>query len=104
MYDDYDRGTKRAILKLYRATSDFDGFAELAKAALKPLNRPALVVWGKHDPYLSVSFAECQREVFPGAQIKILEHSGHWPFADDPEQVAASVVPFLRTVVKGGKQ
>ncbi|MGI9047733.1 MAG: alpha/beta fold hydrolase [Burkholderiales bacterium] len=99
MYDDYDRGTKKAVLKLYRATSDFDSFAELVKATLKPLNRPALVVWGKHDPYLPVAFAQRQRDVFPDAQIEILEGSGHWPFVDDPEQVAALVVPFLKQVV-----
>jgi pimeloyl-ACP methyl ester carboxylesterase len=27
----------------------------------------------------------------------VLPDSGHWPFADDPERVAAVVVPFLRT-------
>jgi pimeloyl-ACP methyl ester carboxylesterase len=59
----------------------------------------ALVVWGKHDPYVPVAFAERQREVFPDAQVVIIEGSGHWPFADDPDGVARVAVPFLRQVM-----
>jgi pimeloyl-ACP methyl ester carboxylesterase len=96
LYDDYDRGTKRAVLRLYRATSDPAGAANQLAAALRPLDRPALVIWGMHDPYIGVEYAERQREVFPHARVVILEEGGHWPFADDPEAVARHVVPFLR--------
>jgi len=96
MYDDFDWGTRRAVLKLYRATSDLDGPARQQAAALGPLDRPALVVWGARDPYVPVRYAERQREVFPNASVVVLEDSGHWPFADDPERVAREVIPFLR--------
>jgi pimeloyl-ACP methyl ester carboxylesterase len=29
----------------------------------------------------------------------VLEDSGHWPFADDPEGTAGAVIPFLRAQV-----
>ncbi|MBV8997473.1 MAG: alpha/beta hydrolase, partial [Solirubrobacterales bacterium] len=61
--------------------------------------RPALVVWGAHDPYIPVAMAERQRESFPSAKIAILDGSGHWPFADDPPAVGRVVEPFLRSVV-----
>ena len=96
MYDDYDRGTRRAILKLYRASNDPGRLAEQLAPALQTLNVPVLVVWGRHDPYVSVDHAERQREVFSDVRIVVLDESGHWPFADDPEGVAAAVVPFLR--------
>jgi pimeloyl-ACP methyl ester carboxylesterase len=96
MYDDYDRGTRRAVLRLYRATDDLGAASESLGAVLRPLALPALVVWGKHDPYIGHDFAQRQGEFFPGAQVTVLEDSGHWPFADDPEAVAARVVPFLR--------
>jgi pimeloyl-ACP methyl ester carboxylesterase len=95
MFDDYDRGTRRAVLKLYRATGDPGRMEEMAQA-LRPLARPALVVWGKHDPYVPVRYAERQREVFPSAKVVVLEQSGHWPFVDDPGAVAQAVLPFLR--------
>jgi flavin-dependent dehydrogenase/pimeloyl-ACP methyl ester carboxylesterase len=98
IYDDMDRGTSRAILSLYRATDNPGEGGRIIADALRPLDRPALVVWGAHDPYIPVKMANLQREAFPGAQIEILEDSGHWPFADDPEGVGRVVEPFLRRV------
>jgi pimeloyl-ACP methyl ester carboxylesterase/flavin-dependent dehydrogenase len=100
MYDDFDRGTRRAVLKLYRATSDPAATSRQMAEALRQMSRPALVVWGKHDPYVPVALAERQREVFPGAEVVILKGSGHWPFADDPEGVKRAVIPFLRRVME----
>jgi pimeloyl-ACP methyl ester carboxylesterase len=87
-------GTKRAVLKLYRATP-----AEAMAgpvAPLRELDRPALVLWGTDDAYLPVEFAERQREAFPSAEVHRLEGLGHWPFVEDPAQVAGHVIPFLR--------
>lgn len=98
MYDDLDAGTSRAILRLYRATEDPAGVGRRHADALRPLDRPALVVWGAHDPYLPVAMADTQREAFPSAEVAILPDSGHWPFADDPEAVGRVVEPFLRRV------
>jgi pimeloyl-ACP methyl ester carboxylesterase len=63
---------------------------------LAPLDRPALVLWGAHDPFVSVEQAANQRESFPRAEVVVLDDSGHWPFLDDPDRAAAAIVPFLR--------
>jgi len=55
------------------------------------------VIWGRADPYLSASYAERQRDYFPKAKVVVLDDSGHWPFADNPEAVAAEVVPFIKS-------
>jgi pimeloyl-ACP methyl ester carboxylesterase len=99
MYDDLDAGTSRAILSLYRATDDPGAVGRRHADGLRPLDRPALVVWGAHDPYIPVAMAERQREAFPSAQVSILDDSGHWPFADDPDGVGRLVEPFLRATV-----
>lgn len=96
MYDDLDRGTKRAILKLYRATSDAGPKNDMLARMLQARAHPALVVWGAADPYLPVRYAEQQKETFPGAEVVILPQSGHFPFADDPQGVASAVVPFMQ--------
>jgi pimeloyl-ACP methyl ester carboxylesterase len=88
-----DKGTQRAILRLYRSTPA-DGFESMA-AGLRELDRPTLVVWGRHDPYIKVEYAEQQKETFPRAEVVVLEESGHWPMWDAPEEVEAAVVPFL---------
>lgn len=80
MYDDMDAGTKHAILALYRATDDPGGEpAGMRSAALRPLDRPTLVVWGRNDPYVPVEQAERQRETFPSARVVVLDRSGHGP-------------------------
>ncbi len=96
MYRHYDRGTRRAVLRLYRATSDLNGAAEALHAALGPRNLPCLVIWGEADPYVPARYAEVQRETFPRAEVVILPDSGHWPFADNPRAFADALLPFLR--------
>ena len=95
MYDDFDAGTRRAVLALYRASADPAGHGERLAAALRPLDRPALVIWGARDRYLPVALAERQREGFPHADVRVLEHGGHWPFIDDPEATEDAVLGFL---------
>lgn len=95
-YSHMDRGQARAVLMLYRSARDI-------KAVLAPLlerlpliaDRPTLVVFGSADAYLPVRVAESQRKRFPRADVHLLDGCGHWPFVDDPERVAALVIPFL---------
>ncbi|HEY2477827.1 MAG TPA: alpha/beta hydrolase [Solirubrobacterales bacterium] len=95
MYDHYDRRTRRAVLKLYRATdSPGDPDPQLV-AGLKAADPPALVIWGGGDSYLPSSYAQRQREFLPKAEVHLLPHSGHWPFADDPAEVEGLLLDFL---------
>ena len=96
-----DPGTRRAVLRLYRATPAEQMGA--LRDALRPLDRPALVVWGVHDPYIPVAQADRQRETFPSARVVRLERSGHWPMWDAPEQLAGAVVPFLAEQLGAGR-
>ncbi len=102
MYDDYDRATRRTVLKLYRATPDPGDTALAMGAAIGDLHKPALVVWGAKDPFIGVEFAERQREFFEVARVEVLPESGHWPFQDDPAAVERVVVPFLAEQLGGG--
>jgi pimeloyl-ACP methyl ester carboxylesterase len=98
MYDHYDRRTRRAVLKLYRATDDPGGAAAEIAAALAPRDIPALVVWGEGDAYLPARFAARQRDAFPSAEVHVLPGSGHWPYADAPAEVEALLTGFLAGV------
>ena len=91
-----DRGNKRAVLKLYRATRKVAEMSQQLSGVLLQADLPALVVFGAADPYIPAPMAEVQRQTFPRAEVHVLEGLGHWPFIDDVEQVAALVVPFLR--------
>lgn len=97
MYDNFDRGTRRVVLALYRATPDPGEAAKLVGDAISELHKPALVVWGMQDPFVLGEFAERQREFFAVEDVVKLEDSGHWPFVDNPDAAAAAVLPYLRT-------
>src|SRR4051794_13990988 len=99
LFDLYqDKGTRRAVLQLYRNTPIGPHVAAIAPL-LREHPRPTLVVWGAKDPNLKVRLAERQREVFRDATVTELPGSGHWPLADDPRAVVDAVTPFLRVQV-----
>jgi pimeloyl-ACP methyl ester carboxylesterase len=100
MYANFDRGTRRAVLRLYRAAGQPGARASALAAVLRAIPAPALVIWGKHDPYLPAALAPRQREAFPGAEVVVLEESGHWPFIDAPQPVADRLTAFLRGHVR----
>jgi len=95
MYDHFDRRTRKAVLKLYRATDDPGGMSEALVGLFGDREIPALVVWGEHDAYLPWKYAERQRDAFPAAEVHVLPASGHWPFADAPETVERLFAEFL---------
>ena len=88
----WDRGTKRAVLELYR-----DADPPRLAAAGENLDRlacPALVLWGDRDLYLPVKFARDYAQILPGAELEIVAGAGHWPWIDDPS-VVDRVLDFL---------
>ena len=95
MYANFGPETRAGVLELYRAATDVTALAEQTAAALRPHDRPALVLWGLRDPYIGAGHAEDQRRAFPQAEVRVLEHCGHWPHVDEPETVAAAVCEFL---------
>jgi len=95
MYREYDRETRRTVLELYRATPDRTANWEELGAAFARLRKPALVVWGERDPFIPARYAPRQREFFAVEEELLLPGSGHWPFIDDPQPVAAALERFL---------
>jgi pimeloyl-ACP methyl ester carboxylesterase/2-polyprenyl-6-methoxyphenol hydroxylase-like FAD-dependent oxidoreductase len=95
MFEDLDRGTRDAILRLYRSVDDLATVADEMTAALRPLDGPALVIWGEDDPYIPARLAERQREAFPDAEVHVLDESGHWPFVDQADSVEELLLDFL---------
>lgn len=101
MFADFDRDTRAAILRLYRSAGNPGEHARSFVEALRPHDIPALTIWGADDPYLPAALAERQREVFPSAEVHVLEECGHWPFVDRGDRVEELLVEFLARKVEG---
>jgi len=84
IWDHYDHGTQRAVLKLYRSAPS-EALAQ-ARERLSDIRAPALVVWGADDQYLPTRFAHAYGEAL-GGEVEIVEGAGHWPWIDKPELI-----------------
>jgi len=91
--EDFDVGTQRSILRLYRSAPE--AALERAGTTLGDLACPALVVWGERDPYIPPRFAADYAAALGGpAETLTVPGAGHWPWLDAPE-VVTNVTDFL---------
>lgn len=57
--------------------------------------RPVLAVWGREDAVLPISHLAGAKEVFPQAEVRIIERCGHLPMIERTDEFLAAVLPFL---------
>jgi len=93
IWDHFDHGTQRAILRLYRSAPP--RALEAAGARLGEIACPSLVLWGEADPYLPTSFAHDYGAALGGpAEVEIVAGAGHWPWIAN-QDVIDRVARFL---------
>lgn len=90
---DFDRGTRRAVLRLYRSMPE----SELVREGrgLDRIRCPSLVVWSTEDPYIGAEFGPAYAEALGGeVELEVYENAGHWLWLDRPD-VIDRVVSFV---------
>ncbi|MBI2690920.1 MAG: alpha/beta hydrolase [Solirubrobacterales bacterium] len=85
IWEHFDQGTQRAILKLYR--SGGSKVLEEAGERFGQLTAPTLVIWGEQDPYIPTGFGALYSETLPNARLELLPDAGHWPWVDRPDVI-----------------
>ena len=80
VWEQFDQGTQRAILRLHRSV---DGL----ESSLPALTQPTLVLWGREDPWFSVAHAGAYMKILPDAGLEEVDGAGHWPWLDRPELI-----------------
>jgi pimeloyl-ACP methyl ester carboxylesterase len=82
VWDHFDQGTQRAILKLYRSAPE----DRLASATdLSAITCPALLLWSRRDPYLmpAVTGPATAAALGGPTEFELLDVLGHWWWVDD---------------------
>lgn len=92
VWEQFDQGTQRAIIRLQRAVDD-ERMKTMA-AALESLAMPVMIVWGQRDPWWGSDVLDAYTARVPDARIERLSDAGHWPWLDDPG-VVTLVAGFL---------
>jgi pimeloyl-ACP methyl ester carboxylesterase len=83
---DFDRGTRRAILRLYRSSPpDVLG---RAGTHLDEVKCPALVLWPTEDPYLGAEWGRPYADALGGeVELEMIDRAGHWTWLDRPDVI-----------------
>src|SRR4051794_2420373 len=85
IWRDFDHGTQRAILRLYRSAPE----QILARAGerLGEVRAPALILWPTRDPYIPAKFGQAYADALGGETELELVEAGHWSWIDRPQLV-----------------
>jgi pimeloyl-ACP methyl ester carboxylesterase len=64
------------------------------KARLHRIRIPTLFLWGTADRILSEQYGRAYCAAIPGARFETIEHAGHFPHVEQPEEFAHRVLAF----------
>ena len=72
------------------------GVAKEAKAAIRPISAPTLVIWGQRDGYLGSDLAEPEHDDVPNLEgVERLPDASHWVHHDEAERVNELLIDFF---------
>ena len=83
-------GRLTAMLNYYRA------LPRSARTAPERLDVPSLILWGDRDSFLDNRLAQESAARCTNGWSSVLQDATHWLHLEQPERVAAELIPFLR--------
>ncbi|MBP2365385.1 alpha/beta fold hydrolase [Pseudonocardia parietis] len=94
---------KATVQARYRASTTATALAAATTPApaedlapvLGAVAAPALVVWGRHDPFAGPDYAAALADTLPRGDLAVVGRTAHHPQAERPEIVAALADAFL---------
>jgi len=87
-------GAATGMINYYRAS--VRGSQKEAKAAIRPISAPTLVIWGQRDGYLGSDLAEPEHDDVPNLQgVERLPDASHWVHHDEAERVNELLIDFF---------
>src|SRR5204862_8075631 len=93
VWEHFDHGTQRAILRLYRSAPP--NVLAAAGERLGEIRAPALVLWSENEPYLPTEFADRYAQALGGeTTVEVMSGAGHWLWLDRPDAIE-KVTSFL---------
>ncbi len=88
------KGFRRAILSTIR-NNMLDSFIDIYRK-VGSLNKPTLLIWGRHDTTVPFKHSDDIRAVIPNSEFHVMEDCSHIPHYEKPEETNALLLEFLR--------
>jgi pimeloyl-ACP methyl ester carboxylesterase len=89
-------GAMKAAASWYRASRAHKRSLEEADAPFAPVATPALLLWGKNDPYVRRMSVDLAREYMKGDYRVVELDAGHWLAQERPDRVAEEIIAHLK--------
>ncbi len=64
---------------------------------LHEISVPTLVIGGNHDAHVASEWSEVIAENIPHARLQMMQHSGHFPWLDEPALFFETITNFILT-------
>jgi pimeloyl-ACP methyl ester carboxylesterase len=64
-------------------------------AYLRGVKIPTLIVWGKQDAIIPANCGELYRQALANATLQLIDHCGHSPALEKPQEFLTAVRSFL---------
>jgi pimeloyl-ACP methyl ester carboxylesterase len=84
-------GWSRAMIAFTRV----GGYNVLTQEDIARLQRPTLILWGRHDQILGTADAERFEQTIPNSKLIWIENCGHVPHLEKPSETAHHILTFL---------
>jgi epoxide hydrolase 4 len=89
-------GARTAMIDYYRNSVRTP--PKKAKAAIRTISAPTLVIWGQRDRFLGPALAEPERADVPNLdRVERLPNASHWVHHDEAERVSELLIDFYRS-------
>jgi pimeloyl-ACP methyl ester carboxylesterase len=88
------KGFKHALLSTLR-NGMLDSFIDVYQALAK-LYKPVLLFWGREDMTVPFEHSDDLQAALPQVEFYAIEHSGHIPHYEKPDEVNPIILKFLR--------
>ena len=88
------KGFRRGILSTIR-NGMLDSFLEIYERVGK-MDKPVLLFWGRNDPTVPFKHSDDLRAAMPNLEFHAIDHCGHIPHYEKPEEVNPVLLDFLR--------
>jgi pimeloyl-ACP methyl ester carboxylesterase len=88
------KGFRNAILSTVR--NNVIGCCIETYRQVGSLNKPVLLIWGRHDTTVPLRHSDKLRTVLPGVEFHIIEDCSHIPHYERPGETNAILLDFLR--------
>jgi pimeloyl-ACP methyl ester carboxylesterase len=102
-----DRRARASAIAITRTTPGVTAVTEIWRSFNLPehdlraqageITVPTVLIWGRHDPVLSLRAARTARDLIPGSRLVVVD-SGHLPHTTSPAAVAAELVSLANSV------